>query len=155
VAVKTWTAEDGKFSVSVMRDPRQTKLMPPQAPVEMQQYTFSSPSAQGAIMVVVAELPIGKDASDEVRKQTLQDAKKGMIGQYRAQVDEEKQVTVDGNVGLDLRISANHPQAGQMVGRLRLVLRGQKLYQLLYIGAKNAKSLHAEGDQLIESFRLL
>lgn len=151
-AATEFVAKDHKFSVMSERAPRISNPKTA-AGAKTTNYTFNAPGAPGAIMVLVATIPLKKGASKAKRKKALAEAGDSIVKKYSAVFSSDEELMVGEHLGREVAFNANHPRMGKMAGRSKIVIKGSELYQAMWIGDPKAADLIAEGNALLDSFK--
>lgn len=149
---RKWTEykpDDGSFVVSFPVTPTKSikAINTVLGPMEVVTYTTSKNHL--AYMVVVAEYPVDLiNQADSVG--ILNDARDGAVANVQGNLMSEEIFNLGGNPGRELKIAA---VGGKGIARCKLVLVGNRLYQIIVVGPSD-KAYAPEVRQFLDSFSL-
>lgn len=154
--VTEFISKESKFSVMSSRKPDSQTLEVPTAlgTVPATQYSFHAKGAPGAIGVLVMTMPIPEDTKDAVLLKALEDARDGAVNQFNGKIVSDKASKIGDVNARNFEFTANHPDLGPLVARCRYLMRKNVMYQVMRLSGPSASAIMAEGDALLESFKL-
>jgi len=151
-----YVAPDGSFTVmsKLKPTPKALDVPTPAGNAPTKQYMFSAPGrSDGAMMVMVSTYPIKGELDDAARQKLLTDARDGVVKKFSGTASDDNTFELDGHPGRDFKFAASHSKMGELVGRSKILLKGNMLFQVMRMGDPKATDFIAEGDALIDSFK--
>jgi len=151
----SWTEQKGDgFSVMAARAPEETKdsLPSPAGPQPITIYAGYHPAGmQGAFQVALVDMTGAAKKGKIDPGKALDGAVQGWMKTVPG-LSIDKQEAIPGEVGIDIRASGTHPQAGPFKTRARVIYKNAHTYavQALYVDAKDQPM----ADKFVESFKL-
>lgn len=144
------TFEDETYGFSVDA-PMQPKVADQPTPtvdgtVMSKTYMFSSPTANGAMLVMVTP-------GDENTTFDFDEAVKASMATMGGTVIDQRATEVSGSPARELRFRAS-PQGHSAEGRMTIVVRDGTVLQAVMIHLESDKRLAADGDRFVDSFTL-
>ncbi len=147
---KKFSGDSGRFSVELPGEPKQQKqdVQTDAGKITITMYIVEV--GNGGYFVALSDFPAAlvQAADPEV---LLANARDGAVRNVRGKLVSDKAITLGEHQGREIQFEADNP-AGKIVGRARLYLVGNRLYQLLVVG-QGAEALEQSG-KFFGSFRL-
>lgn len=142
--------EDETFGFSVDA-PMQPKVAHQPTPtvngtVNSKTYMFSSPTANGAMLVMVTP-------GDESTTFDFDEAVRASMATMGGTVTDEKEIEIDGNPGREVRFRVA-PQGHSAEGRMKIVVRDGTVLQAIMIHIVSDQRLRDDGNRFVDSFTL-
>lgn len=147
-----YASEEGGFSVftpSLFRT--STESTPTDAgDIQFIRYT-AQPDSRHIYLIVISQMPEALLAGRDPR-QMLQGAREGVIGQFQGTISSERQIVLDGNAGLEMKLNgSSQGMSVSVVSRVFLVK--SRMIQIYAIAEKGYED-PAAFQYFLDSFKL-
>jgi hypothetical protein len=148
---KTFTSDEGGFSVSLPGTPTQDSQAVNTAIGNIMMYTFMIELSESAYMVAYSDYP------DSLVNQTpadilLSGARDGAVGNVQGRLVNETYLSLQGHPGRELLIETAGAEA---FARVRIFLVGNRMYQVMALTTSQSDSQTEEITNYLNSFHLV
>jgi hypothetical protein len=148
---KEFVSKDWKFAVKFPDKPKEKTQ---DGPMGIKMTSFSIESKNGALVVGVADMPIGENETEQMTQERLDGSRDGAIKNVGGKFVSSDKITLGKQKypGREYTATLTKPVEGQMKCKTYIV--GKRLYQVIVMGT-NDFATSKEADKFLESFRLI
>jgi hypothetical protein len=148
--LKPFKAEDGKWEAKLPGTPKKTVNSTKTAVGPIDVNIFLVEVGNDAYGVIYSDVP-NADKGDP--KKILDGAQNGAINGVKGKLVTSKDIKLDGVPGRSFEYEVPTPNGGMMVGRQRLFLTDNKLYQVIVVAAPET-ARNELSTKVLDSFKL-
>lgn len=134
LSAETLASKEGRFSVSLPATPTMNKSRVQLGDQSMEVYSYSAAVKGGSLAIVYSDLPTGVPPADRVDA-VLDGAANGIVTNTKGTLIKSDKTEHAGCPGRDVLWTVKASNA-ELCGRARLILVGERMYQVLAVGAE-------------------
>ena len=131
---ETFSSKEGRFRVSIPATPTMTKSSAQAGAQSMVLNTYAAAVKGGSFAIVYSDLPAGVPPTDRIDN-ILDGAASGIVSNTKGTLLKSDKTEAAGYPARDVLWSVQTTN-GEVLGRARLILVGERMYQVLAVGAK-------------------
>lgn len=153
---KTWkelAPKGGGFSVKMPSEPKENSQKIDAGGMKLEIKTFTLEITKDLVYVVAYnQMPAdANNLGDEDKKKILDGAREGMLNNIKGTLIQEVNITLDKHTGRDWKFDALQ---GKMFGRSRAILVGDRMHQVMVMGADKDVMTNKNTVGYLDSFKL-